>query len=133
MASAEQIQRDFVDLAEQAERLCATAVLFADKIDNEVWKAGLLEEVDKTRDSIKAAPIRRAWDGELHEADLEVNSFFAPNQGVGENAKGARIRFKPLDITRESYSKGSQLANRDVAMKSLREAVAKHYAENETA
>jgi len=129
MPSAEQMQRNYAALAEQAEKLCATAVVFSDKVENPVWKDGLLAEVEQLRELIKIAPRRSPWNGELHEDDLEITFYRAPGQTIKEEPRGVIIRHKPTDITRESYSQISQMSNREVVIGALTKAVGEHYAD----
>lgn len=129
MPSQAQMQRNYAELAEQTERLCATATMFADKLDNEVWRDGLLDQVSQTRELIKLAPAREPWNGQLLEADLEINNYRAPGQDSREVPRGVKIRHKPTDIERESYTKMSQMANREVVLGALKKAVGEHYAE----
>jgi len=81
-------------------------------------------------------PQGGGWDGELREDDLFVETFH-PNSATQDSdaralalrgeAVGVKITHRPTGINRSSYSKNSQLANREVAIKSLREAVAKRW------
>lgn len=68
-----------------------------------------------------------AWDGTLHEEDLEEKIGRTGHEQPGQPAVGVTIVHRPTGIGRESKSKPSQEENREVALKALTDAVAREY------
>jgi len=67
------------------------------------------------------------WDGELREDDLKIETYRTNHQPINEAPAGVKIVHLPTGIGRQSESKNSQLQNKEVAMKALRQAVEKEY------
>lgn len=74
------------------------------------------------------SPEGQEWDGELRKDDLKIETFRTDTQAVNESNVGVKIIHLPTGIGRTSKTKPSQLENREVAIKALREAVNKEYA-----
>lgn len=71
----------------------------------------------------KCPPPMSVWEGEIREDDLKVETYRSAGQYANEDDLAVKITHMPTGITRMSESKNSQLANREVAMESLRKAV----------
>ena len=85
-------------------------------------------QIEAVRAVLDRCPApQTAWDGELHEDDLSITVYRTGHEGVNVDALGVKIVHRPTGIGRQSESKSSQLQNREVAMRALREAVQREF------
>jgi protein subunit release factor A len=106
------------------------ATLLSEEFDSLVRPS--IDEVRRLTEQMPATKPEE-WDGTLREHDLKISVYRVPYQNSTDDPKGVKILHEPTGIGRQSDSKGSQLANREVAMNALTEAVRKEYARRERA
>lgn len=95
---------------------------------SEEFESLVRPSIDNVRSILHECPTpMAAWDGvSFRDEDLDISIYKTGYEPVNVGPAGVKIVHLPTGIGRQSESKPSQIENREVAFKALRQAVASY-------